>query len=152
MFGWGRPVMTSPALYTRRLSRSTSQMLVSVAGPAMNLVLAIICSLAAAGAFRLGVIDVSIAGSVFTYLVQLNLVLMFFNLLPIPPLDGGSVLAWFLPPSLQSVVDFLEKWGFLILIGLFLTGAFGLLMAPAFYLIQVYQTFVYVPLLGLGFP
>ena len=55
------------------------------------------------------------------YLVTLNLVLMCFNLLPIPPLDGGAVLAWVLPRSMHGIVDFLQRYGFLILLLLVLS-------------------------------
>ena len=64
----------------------------------------------------------------------LNLTLLFFNLLPIPPLDGGAVLAWFLPRSMQGVIEFLNRWGFIILIGLMMTPLLGLLMLPGRYL------------------
>jgi Zn-dependent protease len=68
--------------------------------------------------------------TLFRHLVMLNLSLMFFNLLPIPPLDGGAVLGWILPRSLQHIVDFLARWGFLVLLGLLLTGLLGWFMYP----------------------
>jgi Zn-dependent protease len=65
-------------------------------------------------------------GAIFNYLVQLNLILMCFNLLPIPPLDGGAVLAWVLPRSWQGVVDFLQRYGAFILLLLVLSPMLGL--------------------------
>ena len=47
---------------------------------------------------------------------------MFFNLLPVPPLDGGSVLAVLLPESLQSIPRALQRYGMLVFFGLLLTG------------------------------
>jgi Zn-dependent protease len=118
LLGWGRPVQTNPLNYTRRFSRSTGQMLVAVAGPLMNLLMALVVSLIIVVAGRAGVMSRDMAITLLTHLVFLNLTLMFFNLLPIPPLDGGSVLAWVLPRSLQYIVDFLSRWGFLILLAL----------------------------------
>ena len=70
---------------------------------------------------------------------MLNLALLFFNLLPIPPLDGGAVLAWALPRSMQGVIDFLNKWGFIILLGLFiLPQVMGVVMGPARYLTRLW--------------
>jgi len=96
LLAWGRPVQTNPMLYSRRLSMSTGRMLVSVAGPAMNLILALVVSIGIVIAARLHVSGEFLM-AVFDRLVRLNLSLMIFNLLPIPPLDGGAVLAWVLP-------------------------------------------------------
>jgi Zn-dependent protease len=69
---------------------------------------------------------------------------MFFNLLPIPPLDGGAVLAWVLPRSQQHLVDFLSRWGFLILLGVvMIPGVLPWLMTP----VRVLGTFWGVSLL-----
>jgi Zn-dependent protease len=130
LFGWGRPVQTNPLNYTRRLSRSTGHMLVAIAGPGMNLVMAVVVSLALIVAVRYAGMSRDMAMAFFRHLVRLNLLLMFFNLLPIPPLDGGAVLAWVLPRSLQNIVDLLSRWGFLILLGLLLLGVLQTLMAP----------------------
>jgi Zn-dependent protease len=131
LFGWGRPVQTDPHNYTRRLSRNTGHMLVALAGPAMNLLLAVVVSLLLVIAVRVAGLSRQLAIDLFRRAVVLNLTLMFINLLPIPPLDGGAVLAWVLPRSMQHVVDFLSRWGFLILLGLLMVPAvFGTLMVP----------------------
>ncbi len=143
MFGWGRPVMTNPSNYTRRLSRPTGSMLVAVAGPAMNLVMAFLVSVVIVVALRFGVMSTGIAEALIRYLVQLNLILLFFNLLPIPPLDGGAVLAWVLPRSMQGVIEFLSRWGFLILLGLMIaTPVLGWAMAPGYAIIDVWVSVV----------
>ncbi len=131
LLGWGRPVETNPLNYTRRFSRSTGHMLVAVAGPGMNLLMALVVSLLIVAASRAGVISEGLVQPLVVHLVLLNLSLMFFNLLPIPPLDGGAVLAWVLPRSMQNIVDFLARWGFMILLGLMLTGLLSFLMFPA---------------------
>jgi Zn-dependent protease len=62
----------------------------------------------------------------FQYVVRLNLSLMVFNLLPIPPLDGGAVLAWLLPRSMHNFVDFLARYGSFILLFLVISPSLGL--------------------------
>jgi Zn-dependent protease len=125
LLAWGRPVETNPSAYSRRFSLSTGRMMVSLAGPMMNLMLAIIVSIALIIASHLGAPN-RLLGAGFHYLIQLNLSLMIFNLLPIPPLDGGSVLAWALPRSMQHIVDFLARWGGFILLFLVISPSLGL--------------------------
>jgi Zn-dependent protease len=122
---WGKPVQTNPMAYTRRFSVSTGRMLVSIAGPAMNVVMALLVSLVIVVGAHMG-LSPRIQSALFHYLVALNLVLMCFNLLPIPPLDGGAVLAWVLPRSMHGIVDFLQRYGGLILLLLVLSPMAGL--------------------------
>ncbi len=130
LLGWGRPVETNPNNYTRRFSRLTGHMLVALAGPGMNLLMAVLVSALVVLGARTGVMTPGMGGALIGHMVQLNLGLMFFNLLPIPPLDGGAVLAWLLPRSMHGLIDFLSRWGFLILMGLMFTGTLGYLMIP----------------------
>ena len=55
-------------------------------------------------------------------------------LIPCPPLDGGTVLAGLLPDKYNNVVEFLQQYGFIILLGLLLTGAIGIFVKPAIWL------------------
>jgi Zn-dependent protease len=137
MWGWGRPVMTNPSAYTRRFSRPTGSMLVSLAGPGMNLVMALVVSVIVLVGVRVGLMSTEVATGLFQYVISLNIVLLFFNLLPIPPLDGGAILAWVLPRSMQGVMDFLSRWGFLILIGLIMVGR-DWIMAPAYFVVRLW--------------
>jgi Zn-dependent protease len=131
LLGWGRPVETNPSNYTRRLSRRAGEAIVAVSGPLMNLLMAAAVSLLVIALGRFGLIDRRIAVTLLQHLVRLNLTLMFFNLLPIPPLDGGAVLAWVLPRSMQGLIDFLSRWGFLILLGLtMIPTVLGFLLIP----------------------
>jgi Zn-dependent protease len=125
LLAWGRPVQINPAAFTRRFSMSTGRMLVAIAGPLMNLVMALLVSVIIIVAARLGAPD-HLLGAAFHYLVQLNISLMIFNLLPIPPLDGGSVLAWLLPRSMHNLVDFLARYGGIMLMLLVLSPSLGL--------------------------
>lgn len=122
-FGWGKPVEFRPqALSSRRFGAA----LVALAGPAMNLVLAVV------GAFLLLRIDppplsTGTAASFLTTFTVLNVVLAVFNLLPLPPLDGSRLLTIFLPPRHHRIVYFLDRYGILILLVLLFFGGLGFL-------------------------
>lgn len=126
-FGWGRPVEFRPqALSSERFGAA----IVALAGPGMNLVLAIGGVLVAkvAGFDLAGIQDLTRApGSnfeLFLFLfVTINVVLAVFNMIPLPPLDGSRLLTIFLPASKRNVIYFLDQYGFFILLALvFLTG------------------------------
>ena len=136
MIGWAKPVPVNPR-YFRDPARG--MMLVALAGPAMNVLLAVGFSLV----IRLveyaavGVMPGTTAYSILEPLlyicaagVQVNLALAFFNLLPIPPLDGSNVLAAFLPPQLADRYMELGRWGFFVLLLLAVTGILGRLILP----------------------
>jgi Zn-dependent protease len=125
LIAWGRPVQVNPAAFTRKLSMRTGNMLVSLAGPLMNLAMAVVISIVIVIAARLHAPD-RLIGAVFHYVVRLNISLMIFNLIPIPPLDGGAVLAWILPRSMHNVVDFLSRYGGFILLLLVISPSLGL--------------------------
>ena len=128
---WGKPVQTNPGAMTTRLPRATASLLVSLAGPFMNLVLAVLVSLALIVVARTGHLSMDVAGAVIRFVVVLNISLMFFNLLPIPPLDGASILTVILPARFHGVLNGMRRWGMLVLMLLFATGVGGLLMRPA---------------------
>ena len=125
LLAWGRPVQYNPANLTRRFSVSTGRMMVAVAGPAMNLVMAFVVSIVIVLAAKLHAPD-RLINAIFQYLVRLNISLMIFNLLPIPPLDGGAVLAWLLPRSMHNLVDFLARYGSFVLLLMVLSPSLGL--------------------------
>jgi Zn-dependent protease len=130
-FGWGRPTPFNPA---RLRNRRVGAALVGLAGPASNLLLALLAALALRLSHPQG-IDVFEAGSqlnvqLLLRFVQLNVLLGVFNLLPIPPLDGSRLLSILLPPSRQRIVYFLDQYGIFLLMGLLFLAP-GLL-APVF--------------------
>ena len=67
---------------------------------------------------------------VLYYFVQVNLLLAFFNLIPVPPLDGGNVLMGLLPPGLAGVYGQMRQFGFIILYALMFTGAASAFISP----------------------
>ena len=130
LIAWGKPVQTNPMNYTRRLSMTTGHMLVAAAGPFMNLLLAILVSAVIVGLGRARVLSPEIMIALISYLVALNIRLLFFNLIPLGPLDGATVLAGLLPPSMNRINELNRKYGMLVLLVLFFTPGLGLLMRP----------------------
>jgi Zn-dependent protease len=126
-FGWAKPVPINPSALERRTPAGT--MLVSVAGPFSNLVLALLGSVP----FKAGLLTAGLSGNsliptvadVLQVFVFINLILLLFNLLPISPLDGEKVLTYFLPSSGQATMQRLRPYGPLILILLIVLGRFG---------------------------
>ena len=102
LFGWAKPVPYNP--YNLRPGRF-SEAIVAAAGPFSNLAIAIIGGLI----IRLGVFPAGMADILFI-IVLINVMLFFFNLIPIPPLDGSKVLASILPPSLAMSYDRLRAY------------------------------------------
>jgi len=129
LLAWGKPVQTNPKAYTR-LPPRTGHMLVALMGPFMNLLLALAISLVLVLVGRTGILPQGIAQAAIDFFLKLNIMLMFFNLIPVPPLDGGAVLAWALPPSLQIVSRTLQRYGMLLLFVLLLSGAISFVMSP----------------------
>jgi len=110
-FGWAKPVPVNPYALQRRTP--AGMMIVAAAGPVSNVGLALLASIP----FMLGL--VSISSSVLAVFVAdfifLNLVLFFFNLIPIFPLDGEKVLTYFLPPSGQAFLAQVRPYGPILL-------------------------------------
>ena len=116
-FGWGRPVPVTP---TRLRNRRFGAVLVGLAGPAANFVLALASVIGLRITYPTAgtALDVDFSVTLLSTLVAVNVILGVFNLLPIPPLDGSTLLSIVLPPSRQHVVRFLEQYGIFLLLGL----------------------------------
>lgn len=117
--GWAKPVPFNPAYFK---DRRLGELLVGIAGPATNLVIAVVFGVMLrfiplpAAPLSIGTINSVYA--VLAYIAFANLGLLFFNLIPIPPLDGSRVVQHFLPESIRRGYQSLERYGFLILFGL----------------------------------
>lgn len=116
-FGWAKPVMVNPM--NMRGNPRTAMAIVAVAGPLSNIVLALLGSIV----FRLGLVQFSLVPTpTIDYLLStflwINLILAFFNLIPVPPLDGSKILFAILPAELVYRLRPVEQFGFIILIGM----------------------------------
>lgn len=121
-FGWAKPTPVNP----RNLRYGQwGEAIVAAAGPLSNLVLAIAGSIPLRYMVATGM-DVPILGLTLFFFVEINLILMVFNLLPIPPLDGSKVLYAFLDPQTAwRVRPVLEQYGTIILLAAILLPLFG---------------------------
>lgn len=139
--GWAKPTPYNPM--NLRGGR-WGEAIVAVAGPISNFVLAIAAAIPLRYIFATGMDVPLLAGVLFTF-IQVNLLLMVFNLIPIPPLDGSKVLYAFLDPRTSwQVRSFLEQYGLLILLGAMFLPIFG-----GSTLIGVVFREVFNPLIGL---
>ncbi len=137
-FGWGRPVQVSPVSFTRKMSMRTGHMLVAAAGPAMNFLLAIILTIVWVLLLKFGVLA---PGSDFNYVfvagIWMNFILMLFNLIPAPPLDGGAVLRGLIPRHWVDGWDKIAVYGpFVLLAVMFIPQIRFIFVAPAQWLFE----------------
>lgn len=116
-FGWAKPVPINP--YNFRDPRQGS-MYVSLAGPLSNFFTAWFCGIILKFVPQDVWLGIPVIFSILSYFIWINLALGVFNLIPIPPLDGSHILEGLLPPSAYHIMYNLQRYGFLILIGILL--------------------------------
>ena len=134
LFGWAKPV---PVATSMLRNPRRAMILVALAGPAANVLMALIWCAVLAAITRVhvnGTLDHWI-GLMARAGIWINVVLAVFNLLPIPPLDGGRVLAGLLPPPLSARLEKIEPVGLIIVFGLSAFGLFSWLFDPAFHVV-----------------
>lgn len=132
LIGWAKPVPVN----TRNLREPRRDfMFVAAAGPISNLLQAVVWAIALRA---LAVNPDHMALDFLRSAVFINLLLAFFNLIPVPPLDGGNVLLGLLPPRLAAPYSQLRQYGFLLLYALMFTGvASALIMPPTIFFLRI---------------
>lgn len=130
LFGWARPVPINPSLFHKYRA---GLFWVSLAGPGMNFLLAVL-SAAAFCAFRLWLPEDFYLFEPLLNMayvsVSLNFALGIFNLIPLPPLDGSKIVESFLPHETARKYESLSRYSFFILIALLMTGVLNVLSGP----------------------
>jgi Zn-dependent protease len=134
LIGWAKPV---PVNIRRLRHARRDYVLVAAAGPASNLVLAFLAAAALkllpVSPMTLGEPSISVpVASLLVRAVQLNLLLAVFNMIPIPPLDGGNVLSGLLPRRLAARFDLIRPYAILLLYALLLTDGYRYLVLPPY--------------------
>ena len=135
-FGWGKPVQIDPRNCNGKYSLSASEAIVSVAGPVMNFIVAIISAIIMfavtkfAGISFLASTTGGIILDIIQYTVIVNIGLGVFNLIPLPPLDGSKVLTHFLPYNAKVWFANNEGTFIVVFMLLWITGIAGEIISP----------------------
>jgi Zn-dependent protease len=137
LIGWAKPVPVNLANLRRQ---RRDYVLVAAAGPASNLVLAFLAGLALqtmpVSPQYIGTLDISAPIAILTMkAVEINVLLALFNMVPIPPLDGGNVLSGVLPVRAAHLVDGLRPYGFLLIYALMITGTLSRVISPPYFVL-----------------
>lgn len=134
LIGWGKPTPVNPRKWS---NYKKGNFWVSIAGVLANLILVVIGIVLAKVLMTQGIAPTAFfeAGTnplvIFvSNLMLLNLSLAVFNLLPIPPLDGGKILSNFVPDSFKPVLDIIEQFGFILLLLFVYMGLFRMIIRP----------------------
>ncbi len=145
-FGWGKPVIVDDSNFK---NRARDNVLCAIAGPISNILFAILITVMLKLSNIVGLYGY-LASKAFGVIllnmimltIQFNIVFAVFNLIPIPPLAGSVVLFYFLPARFKKIMYVLEQYSFIILIVLFISGAYSFLITPAYNLIARFLQFI----------
>ena len=146
-FGWGVPVQINPSNFRHR---RRDELMVALAGVTMNMIIAIVFAIIAkvlymtAGAVFLSSGVGSILWFMIMYVIQINLVLMIFNLIPCPPLDGFSIISEIFNIKHTEFYWTLYRYGNWILIALIIFGITGMIISPCVqFFMSVLNNFIF---------
>lgn len=132
-FGWGRPVEVNPSNFK---NRRKGEIIVSLAGVVMNLIIAVITGFVLKFIFMAGGATFAdsqlgdIIVTILIYVIQINLVLMIFNLIPVPPLDGFTVVTEIFNLRFTNTYYTMIRYGSIILLALILFGVTSKIITP----------------------
>ena len=128
--GWAKPVPVNPNYFK---DPRRDMLMVALAGPVANIFLAVASALLYKFLVVLPAFPPSVAyplGAMLKASVWVNIMLALFNFLPIPPLDGSKILMGVLPPKAARSYEQYEKYGFVVVMILFVTGVIGKIILP----------------------
>ncbi|MCI8654333.1 MAG: site-2 protease family protein [Clostridia bacterium] len=134
--GWGKPVQVNPRNYDRRMSMEKADAIVSLAGPLMNFILAIIFTLIYCAIFKFasGGFILSTVGTVIMTLISstiiTNIGLGVFNLIPLPPLDGSKIFLPILPTKAKYWFQDNEQIFYMVFLFIWITGIASNIISP----------------------
>ena len=154
-FGWGKPVEINPRNFNRDISMSKGEALVSVAGPAMNIVLAFLFTIIYCLIIKFAPsFLITQAGAITVILLQeiiiINVGLGIFNLIPLPPLDGSKILRHFLPYNAREWFIRNEQIFYAIFIVIWITGIGSTIISPIINAVYTGITNLVAHLFGIG--
>ncbi len=145
LIGWGKPTPVNPL---RWRNKDVANIMVSLAGIFANLILAVIGFVALKVCLHTGLIGIGVVGRLGSFedpaylllerLLMMNISLAVFNLLPVPPLDGSKILYSILPASAEPTLEAMERYSYIILIGLMYLGVVRVIMAPVIRLVEFF--------------
>jgi Zn-dependent protease len=135
-FGWGKPVEVNPRNYNRDMSMEKADAIVSIAGPVMNFLLALVFTLIYCAVYKFAYFEIatntvfSLIMSAVYYTIYINIGLGVFNLIPLPPLDGSKVIMPFLPYKAKQWFQDNTMVFYIIFLAIWIFGIAGTIISP----------------------